>query len=303
MNILILGSEGFIGKHCVQYFIAQNYSVYGTDLFEQPTNWGYNYIKASRLSPNWDQIFNNQDFNLIINCSGSGNVPYSMTHPLSDFEANTLDTIRILDSIRQFQPKAKYLHLSSAAVYGNPSILPIKETNELSPLSPYGWHKLMSEQICTEYSNLFGLKIAIVRPFSVYGPGLKKQLFWDLFHKTRNSPEKLLELHGTGQESRDFIFIKDLITAFDCILKRGNFDSEVYNLASGKETTIQEAVNEFFSLLKIESGFYFNQKVRPGDPLNWKADIQNIQSLGFEPKYNLQVGLKELTDWLNNITA
>jgi len=83
----------------------------------------------------------------------------------------------------KFNNKCKYLHISSAAVYGNPKQLPVKETDNCQPLSPYGWHKWMSELICQEYFRLYNIRSLIVRPFSVYGPGLRKQLFWDLYGK------------------------------------------------------------------------------------------------------------------------
>src|SRR5688572_8068708 len=126
-KVLVLGSEGFIGKYLTQFFQAKQYNVYGCDLFETSSTSGYNYLKVSRLSPEWDEIFSENKYDVCINAAGSGNVPYSMSHPLIDFEANSLDTIRILEAIRKFNKVCKYLHISSAAVYGNPEQLPIVE--------------------------------------------------------------------------------------------------------------------------------------------------------------------------------
>lgn len=297
MRILILGSEGFIGSHCVGHFGAQKNTVYGVDLFEQPTS-NYHYTKVSRLSPQLDEIFEKYGFDAVINAAGSGNVPYSMSHPVLDFEANSLDTIRVLDVIRKHQPNCKYLHLSSAAVYGNPTRLPVQEADATHPLSPYGWHKLVAEQVCKEYSTVFGLMTAVARPFSVYGPGLKKQLFWDIFQRVRQQ-NGTINLIGTGKESRDFIYVSDLVSALDCIVQWGEMKGEVYNVATGVETTIKEAAILFLQALNKPNKYKFDGEVRAGDPLNWRADITNISTLGFNAQIPLSEGLIQLAHWIN----
>ncbi len=298
MNILVLGSEGFIGSHCISYFLKKGDRVYGIDLYEQPTQ-KYFYKKVSRLSPDLDEFFGEIKLDGVINAAGSGNVPYSMSHPVLDFEANSLDTIRVLDAMRKHQPQCKYVHLSSAAVYGNPTMLPIKENDATHPLSPYGWHKLMAEQICKEYTSVFGMPTAIARPFSVFGPGLKKQLFWDVFQKQKESNE-LVSLFGTGNESRDYIYISDLVCALDYILQKGEMIGEMYNLASGEETTIKEATSIFFEELKSSKSFQFTGETRAGDPLNWRADISKLTKLGYKREVGLQDGLRKLSGWLLN---
>jgi len=297
MRILIIGSEGFIGSHCVAYFSNKRDTVFGVDLFEQPSA-RYHYIKTARFLPDFEEILDH-GFDAIINCAGNGNVPYSMSHPVVDFESNCLDTVRILEAIRRLTPTCKYLHLSSAAVYGNPARLPVEEGDESRPLSPYGWHKVIAENLCKEYAGLFKLSIAIARPFSVYGPGLKKQMFWDWYQRAKIS-DGALELLGTGRESRDYIYIKDLVHALDLILQKGQLRAEVYNLASGKETTIDEAASMFFSGLDFPVRYTYNGVVREGDPLNWRADISKLADLGFTCRYDMPAGISELHKWLKN---
>ena len=296
MKILILGSEGFIGSHCIDYFLKKGHSVEGVDLFEQSSKQ-YRYHKVSRLSPELDELFLTGAFDAVINAAGSGNVPYSMSHPVLDFEANSLDTIRVLDFLRKHQPACKYLYLSSAAVYGNPIRLPVLEEDATHPLSPYGWHKLIGEKICLEYSSVYGLRTAIVRPFSVYGPRLKKQMFWDIYQKFKQSKDPI-ELLGTGDESRDYVFIRDVVYGLDCVLQNGAMNGEAYNLASGIETKIKDAVELFAETLGSTRQYKFNGLVRPGDPLNWKADNSKIKQLGFQSVTTFSAGLKELTEWI-----
>ena len=296
MKILILGSEGFIGRTLTRSAIKKGWEVTGCDLTEA-TAADYAYYKVSLLSADLEQVFSDRSYDACINAAGSGNVPYSLAHPLSDFEANVSSVIHILEAIRKFNPDCRYLHISSAAVYGNPVQLPIMETAAQLPLSPYGWHKQMSEQLCLEYCRQFGVRTAVTRPFSVYGPGLRKQLFWDIYQKILQSGNTL-ELWGTGKESRDFIFVEDLVHALWLVLEKGNMQGECYNVAAGIETTISDAAQLFIKALEKKTNLIFNQHVRPGDPLYWRADISRLASLGFTPGYSLQEGLQITANWI-----
>jgi UDP-glucose 4-epimerase len=301
LQILILGSEGFIGSHLVNCFSQKGCKLYGADLLETGSQ-DYQYFKISRLSPELDELLQLTSFDVCINAAGSGNVPYSMTHPVSDFEANSLDTLRILDGLRRHQPKCRYLHISSAAVYGNPQQLPVRENDMQRPMSPYGWHKLISEQICREYTEVYNLPTVIVRPFSVFGPGLKKQLIWDLSQKIKKaSPDDIVELWGTGNESRDFIYITSLAEAFHCIINKASFDAEEYNVASGEETTVRQVAELVLQYFSKSAQLQFNQQVRAGDPQNWKADISRLKSLGFSNTISFEQGIKQTVEWLKDL--
>jgi len=298
MKLLILGSEGFIGHHLVQHFLDLQYGVHGCDLFETAQHSGYTYTKVSRLSPEWEEIFAKQNFDFCINAAGSGNVPYSMTHPLSDFESNTLDTMRVLDAIRRLNKNCRYLHISSAAVYGNPEKLPIHENDKKNPLSPYGWNKLMAEQVCREYHIVYGIATAVIRPFSVYGKGLRKQLLWDICSKLDKSDA--IQLFGTGNESRDFIHVKDLITLAQNIIEKAAFAGDTFNAASGEETTIQTVAGIFETYYEGKKKIQFSGEVRKGDPLNWRADISGIKALGFRPSVPLREGIGNYISWFQS---
>jgi UDP-glucose 4-epimerase len=298
-SILVLGSEGFIGRHLVQHFLQAQYIVHGCDLFETAQHSGYIYTKVSRLSPEWEEIFSKTSFDFCVNAAGSGNVPYSMTHPLSDFEANTLDTIRVLDAIRRLNKNCRYLHISSAAVYGNPEKLPIDENDRKCPLSPYGWNKLMAEQICSEYASVYGVAVAIIRPFSVYGKGLKKQLLWDICTKLHK--DDVISLFGTGKESRDFIHIDDLADAIMKVIENSPFNHNIYNTASGTETSIKQVADIFEHYFPGKKTISFSGVEKKGDPVNWKADISRLAELSFQPKTALDNGIIDYINWYGTL--
>ena len=293
MKILIIGSKGFIGSH-IYHFYKDEAEVWGADVVADTTS--KNYIVLNKENTHFENIFVDHQFDICINASGNGSVPVSLNQPIFDFELNVVNTIKLLDAIRTHNPACKFINMSSAAVYGNPLHIPVKEDVALTPLSPYGWHKLYAEQICKEYYYLYNLHTINLRLFSVYGEYLKKQLFWDIYQKSLRS--STVELFGTGEETRDFIYIQDLLEAIRCVVDRGLFNGEAINVGSGIETSIAEAAGVFCHAINPEIKIKFNNLVKPGDPLNWKADIDVLKNFGYEPKVDIVDGLKNTVKWL-----
>lgn len=296
MKIIVIGSKGFIGSHCVNYFNSLGYQVIGCDLADLTEP---NYAPFSSLKNGFSSLFINNDIDFCINSAGSANVGYSYQNPETDFEMNVSLVINLLGAIKNNCPKCKFINFSSAAVYGNPTILPIKEDTVTKPLSPYGYHKMLSENLLLEYFRFFNLKTCSLRVFSAYGEGLKKQLFWDLYTKSKQS--NTISLFGTGFESRDFIYIKDLITIVELTMKNAKFEGEVYNVANGEEIFVNNAASIFFKELDWTGNIEFSGKEKIGDPVNWKADILKIQELGYVQKYNFNDGMKRTCKWLKSL--
>ena len=121
MKILIIGSEGFIGSHCVNFFSKKN-TVYMSDVYNLIKK---NYFQQSPFNSNFDKLFKTHNFDICINCSGSANVNESFSNPSKDFELNTLNVSKIIEAIKNTSPFCKFINISSAAVYGDPEKLPI----------------------------------------------------------------------------------------------------------------------------------------------------------------------------------
>ncbi|MFD2873849.1 NAD-dependent epimerase/dehydratase family protein [Mucilaginibacter ximonensis] len=293
MKILVIGSKGFVGLNTFNYFNNGNNEVWGADILESDDK---NYFRLERQNTSYEPIFEAHKFDVCINASGNGSVPISLNLPVFDFELNVTNTLKVLDAIRLNNPQCKYISLSSAAVYGNPAIMPVTEDSPLKPLSPYGWHKLYTEYLCKEYYYLYNLQTINLRLFSVYGEHLRKQLFWDTYQKSLRS--KTVELFGSGNETRDFIYIQDLNRALDCVIQRGLFNGEAVNVGSGVETAINEAAAIFCKAIDQNIKLKFNQLVKPGDPLNWKSDISILKSFGFEPQVSIEEGLTNTAQWM-----
>ena len=295
MRLIVIGSKGFIGSHCKTYFESSGNEVICCDVIESEET---NYYCINKLDNSFSELFKDKAIDFCINAAGSANVAYSYQFPEKDFELNVSLVINLLGAIKNFSPTCKFINFSSAAVYGNPVQLPIKENAELKPLSPYGYHKMLSEKLLTEYHHFFNLKTCSLRVFSAYGPGLKKQLFWDVFQKSLKS--KNILLYGTGKESRDFIAVSDLVKAVELIMQHANFCGEAINIASGKEIFIRDAIETFNHIHAKEWEINFSNQQKEGDPINWCADISYLKKLGFVPNHDLSPGLKAYSNWLND---
>jgi UDP-glucose 4-epimerase len=297
MRLLVIGSKGFIGVHATEYFKKQNFNVLGCDVVTDYTDKGYFQIDAT--NSDYHTLFERYQFDACINCSGAASVPLSLEFPLEDFNLNTLNVFKILDAIRSYQPTCKFINLSSAAVYGNPAQLPINENSVLQPLSPYGIHKFQAEQIVKEFNDFYQIPTCSLRIFSAYGNGLKKQLFWDMYQKFLNSDS--IQLYGTGKESRDFIHVDDIVRAFHLILDKSKFAGGAINIANGEEYTIEYVSELFRRNFEGKKSIGFNNQVKQGDPLNWKADITLLKSLGYKQTISLEAGIQEYIHWVNTL--
>jgi len=295
MKLLIIGSRGFIGHHLFNYFSEKGNEVWGTDVVDDYIN-KERYFLIDASNSDYSSVFQSADYDLCINCSGAANVPESLKNPLRDYYLNTVNVFKILEAIRKFQPSCKFINLSSAAVYGNPKQMPVNEDARPDPLSPYGFHKLQAEQICKEFYDFYNIRTCSLRIFSVYGPGLKKQLFWDLHNKAKKGVP--FSLFGTGNESRDFIYILDLVKAIELVAGRSAFSADVINIANGKEIMIKNVVSVFFGLFDHEIRYSFSGETREGDPVNWVADISKLISYGYQPSFTIEYGLEKYYEWV-----
>jgi UDP-glucose 4-epimerase len=298
MKILIIGSRGFIGSHLAAFFSAvKEHNVYTCDVVTDYA--AKNYFLVDAANADFEEVFKDQKFDVCVNCSGAASVSDSISHPLRDYYLNSKLVFNILNSVRLYSPEVKFINLSSAAVYGNPENLPIHESHSAKPVSPYGWHKYHSELICREFNQVFGIKTCSVRIFSAYGPGLKKQLFWDWAQKVAISGELLI--YGTGNESRDFIYIDDLVSALQLTIQHASFTGETINVANGEEIFIKDAAKIFAMVSDIPVVYRFNNVVRAGDPLNWVADVSQLRSFGYQQTITFKEGIQRYLKWIKEL--
>ena len=215
-SILITGAAGFLGNNLGRYFHGRGWQVVGLDVADPGQEhwrsrgfqaWRVGPVSGSALSEVHDQY---GPFAVVFHAAGNGAVGPSFADPLGDFKTTVAATAEILEVLRLSSPDTLFMFPSSAAVYGDCPNRPLAESLAPNPVSPYGWHKLMAEQVCRSYATNFGVRSACIRFFSLYGPGLRKQLLWDIYQKTLDNLESI-KLFGTGDETRDMLYISDAL--------------------------------------------------------------------------------------------
>lgn len=297
-TILITGAAGFLGRHSAREFAQAGCRVVGVDVAAaENSGLGPNieYARLTLPSPAFRELIRRTQPTALIHCAGRASVANSMSDPGADFRDGTVLTFEVLDTLRTAAPHCRFVLLSSAAVYGNPASLPVTEEHACAPLSPYGYHKQQSELLCEEFARLFAVPTTVVRIFSAYGPGLRRQVVWDICRQALTGPE--LRLRGTGGESRDFIHAADVARALRQIVEASPCTGEIYNLASGIETTIAELAERILRTLGRTIPVRFDGAQTPGDPRHWSADISRLRALGWEPRVTLEKGLESIAAW------
>lgn len=294
-SVLITGAAGFLGRYAVREYLSRGWPAVGVDASAQGPEGLAAFYSLSLPDPELTRIVARHQPDVCLHCAGSASVALSVQEPLADFQASVAATYGVLDALRRSAPRCRFIFMSSAAVYGNPASLPVNEDAPPAPLSPYGFHKLQCEQLCAQFHRLYGLPTASLRIFSAFGPGLKRQVVWDLCRKILSGGE--LVLFGAGQESRDFIHAGDVMRAASLTAEKAPLEGEVYNLALGRETAIAELARLIAAEMGYTGKISFDGQTPPGTPLNWRADVSRIASLGFAPATPLEDGLRQTVRW------
>lgn len=294
MTVLIIGNKGFIGSFLTN-ILSSKHEVWGCDIIQSSET---NYFEVLAESPDYQSPLRKIKFDFCINCAGSASVQNSINNPFDDFNLNLSNLGVLLDAIVKTNQKCKIINISSAAVYGNPLSLPVSILDESNPISPYGVHKLLAENLLLGYSRIFGIQTCSVRIFSAYGNGQKKLFLWDCFQKLVNTANgQEVSFYGTGYESRDFIHISDIARQIELVMENAFFKGESYNIANGEEVYIKDIVTAMQRELNNSATVFFTGQVRLGDPLNWKADITPMLKWGYKKTVSIQDGIKDYVKW------
>jgi len=233
---------------------------------------------------------------LVFHLAGGSAVGTSLSAPFEDFSRTTDTTARLLEWLRTHSPRSKLVVASSAAVYGDTEGAPAEESRRPAPVSPYGYHKWMMEQLCYEYSRVFGLETAVLRMFSVYGEGLRKQLLWDCGVKLMADVESI-ELGGTGEELRDWIHVDDAAAMMLHVAERASVNCEVFNGGSGIAVRVRDIVALLSKSLQRTARVEFSGIGRRGDPVVLVADAGRIASAGISCRVPMDIGIQRYADW------
>ena len=296
--VAVTGGAGFIGYWTVKALLESGYDVRVIDNLER-AGMTENLLKLDVEFFNVDirdyeailKVFNG--VKAVFHFAALIDAVESAEKPLLYHEVNTLGTLNVLKaSVKNSVDKV--IFSSSAAVYGEPKSIPVKETSPLAPLSFYGATKVAGETYCESFHRLYDLNVIIYRYFNVYGFGQSGEyagVIKKFIDKIKEGSP--LEIYGDGYQTRDFINIRDVVKAnMEALNQNVKFD--VFNIASGSSITINELAHLMLQI-SGKSLEIVHSKPRVGDVRRSGADISKAKSiLGFKPSIELKEGLKEL---------
>lgn len=302
MKIIITGGAGFIGSHIAEFL--SEYS--DVTVIDDLTTGKKENIQALSLKFIQGTIRDIsllkkefKDASCVIHQAALVSVPNSILDPVINHEVNATGTLNVLCAARDAGVE-KVIFASSAAVYGNSPELPKKETMMPEPVSPYAASKMAGEHYCKVFAEQYGLKTVALRYFNVYGPRQNPASEYaaviPLFI-SRMLSNKPVIIYGDGNQTRDFIFVRDVVAAI-----KSGIDHDIsgtFNIGTGTRTSINDLVELLGSLLKTKSSVS-HVSPRLGDIRDSFADISRAEEeLGFRPAYSMEVGLGETIGWFN----
>ena len=300
---LVTGAAGFIGRHMARALAGRGVEVVGLGHGELAADdriewdiqdWhvvdlGRDCIPATMSPP--DAVFH---------CAGGASVAASVESPLQDLQRTVCGTAALLDHMRRKWPETRLVIPSSAGVYGEVAVMPISPSQPLRPASPYGYHKKMAEELCLYYGRHFGIRSAIVRLFSVFGTGLRKQLLWDACSKLMAGNSNF---SGSGSETRDWIHVDDAVALLMTAATHAAVDPPIVNAGAGEATRIVDVVGLLARRLGVSVVPTFNGEARAGDPLHYRADITTALAWGWRPERNQTLEMERYADWFRKSSA
>jgi len=299
---LIIGASGFLGSYLSSECHANGQRLCGIS-YTPPAHvdiWT-KFAECDLHDVDFARFLDGDKLGTCYVLTGGSSVSDSMQEPARDFQKLLPGLARLLEYLVREQKDCHLVLFSSAAVYGNPVQNPISETSPIAPLSPYGAHKWLAEEMVRRYSEIFGLRASILRVFSAYGAGLKRQLFWDIlrkYHDALANGTKRMVLNGTGEETRDFIHGKDVARATFLVAQElPRAGHETYNIANGVSVSIRDAATELINQLSEKVELSFSGVERAGDPMRWMANVEKLSALGYQNSVTLEAGLADYVRW------
>lgn len=296
-HILVTGAYGFIGRYTAKTYHNAGFYViglgHGTWSVSEAKVWGID--EWHNADVNMDSLQSYAlDVSIIVHCAGSGSVGFSLSNPMKDFERTVWTTHYVLEYIRVFSPQTRLLYPSSAAIYGNQETLPLTTNMTPNPISPYGVHKSIVEELCVMYAKQYGVRAAVLRLFSVYGNGLKKQLLWDACSKLSQG---INTFWGTGEETRDWVHVSDVAQAFLIAGEKATSECPVVNVGTGHAVQIKDVLDILFEAYGAQERPAFGGEVNVGNPNHYVADAAVITGWGWHPTIDLTQGITEYVRW------
>lgn len=306
ISIVVTGGAGFIGSCLVERLINDGHDVLCLDNFDDYYDPGIKQNNVARFMDRDNFTLLKGDIldrdlvykalkgaDYVFHLAAQAGVRASVENPLKVHEINTTGTLNILWAALDCGVK-KVVYASSSSVYGKVEYLPFDEAHPRVPVSPYGLSKLMAEEYCRIFNEIYGLEAVSLRYFTVYGPRMRPDLAISIFTKSalHNLP---LEIFGTGEKTRDFTYIDDVVCA-NLLAMRSK--GGVFNIGSGKRISVKELAEMIIQLTGSRSKIVFREDARGDAQHTWANTDRARGELGWASGVGIEEGLKRYIKWL-----
>ena len=309
LRTLVTGGAGFIGSHLVDRLMKEGYEVIVLDNFfagkveniqHHSDSRSFHLIKGDVR--NLEDVKKAvRDVDVVFHLAAIVNVPLSIENPSLVNHVNIQGTVNLLEASLK-ENIQQFIYVSTCAVYGEARYLPINEEHPVMPLSPYGISKFTAEHYCKIFHKIHDLKTGCLRFFNVCGPrqsgGPYSGVITQFISRLRKGKPPII--YGDGEQTRDFICVRDVVEACMLALNSQNCVGEVINIGTGKPTTINELAKILIRMFGETDAKPEYAPVRAGDIRNSYADISKAEmALGYKPKVTLEEGIRLLLQGLD----
>ncbi|GBE15748.1 UDP-glucose 4-epimerase [bacterium BMS3Abin14] len=305
-RVLVTGGGGFIGSHLVRGLLSEGYRVSVLDNFMTGHRKNLQEV-AGDIEAVWESDVRDlqsclkavKGVTAVFHLAALASVSGSIEEPILSHEINLTGTLNMLQAARKNSVQG-FIFSSSAAVYGDGPAMPKKENMKPDPMSPYALHKLAGEYYCRQYSALFGLKTASLRYFNVFGarqdPESQYAAAVPIFMSAILKDEPV-HIYGDGEQTRDFVYVGDVVRANLQALRSEGLNGQVMNIAGGEKVTINGLLKALEAVSGVSAEKVYSDP-RPGDIRHSRADISAASAhIGYKPAVGLEDGLRRTFQW------
>ena len=310
-KILVTGAGGFIGSHLVDGLLQKGAQVNCFIKYNSRNDWGFiddlptekkELIEVIPGDIRDSEIIRKslKDIDVVFHLAALIGIPYSYTNPKENFLTNVMGTYNIMQAALDNGVK-KVVHTSTSEVYGNPESIPITEEHKLFGQSPYSASKIGADKVAESFHCSFDLPVAIARPFNTYGPRQSARAIIpsSISQALKNGVIK----YGSGDPTRDLNFVTDTANGMILMAESEKSIGEVINLGNGKEISMIELMNKIAALTGKEIKVIQDPtRIRPSKSEVMRLCADNMKAkkiLGWEPKVDLDEGLKRTISWIS----
>lgn len=306
MKILITGGCGFIGSHLCDKYVKEGHTVLCLDNFLSGSLANikhlldYRNFKLVKGDVRDSELLGRimRDIEIVFHLAAQIHVDRSYVEPELTWDINVMGTQKILELARFYDVK-RVIHASSSEVYGSAQYIPMDEKHPLDAVHPYGASKVAADRLCWSYQKTYGMDIAIMRPFNIFGErqrdvgyGAVISLFT---RRVLNDVSPII--YGNGEQRREYTYIDDIVRAYDLIMKHKEPINEPVNFGTGKDVSILELADTIIALCgKDLKSYHAEPRMAEVDRLC--ADVARAKALlDWEAKTRLGEGLIKFIEW------